>query len=154
MRHWEDYAVGESVDYGGVRVAEEDILAFARAFDPQPYHVDPAAARASIYGGLIASGLHTASLYVRMFTDGFADMAIQGSPGWQDLKWLQPVRPGDRLTVRSTCTAKRPSASRPGLGLLTLDNRVVNQRGETVMRLVNAILVRRRTTDDRQGAAK
>ena len=103
MRYWEDIKEGEVVELGSRTMDKERMVAFAREFDPQPFHTDEKAAEASIYGGLIASGWLTGSMLMRLFYDGFLkDTASLGSPGIDELRWLKPVRPGDTLTVRLT----------------------------------------------------
>ncbi len=133
-RYFEDFAVGQRVTTPGVTLAEEAIVAFGRQFDPQPFHVDADAAAASSYGGLIASGFHTAALCFRQFVDQgwLADCSL-GSPGIEQLRWLAPVRPGDTLHAEVEVAAARRSASRPGRGVVTLDYAALNQRSETVL---------------------
>jgi acyl dehydratase len=134
MRYFEDLQVGESVELGQIQVTAEEIIAFARQFDPQPFHVDAEQARASLFGGLIASGWHTAGLYMRLLVDGLLnDSASLGSPGIDALRWLQPVRPGDTLRARFTFLECRPSQSRPGVGIVRGRGEVWNQNGTTVM---------------------
>ena len=105
MRYWDDMKAGEVVELGSHTMDQERMLSFAREFDPQPFHTDPKAAEASVWGGLIASGWHTGSTLMRLFYDGFLkDTASLGSPGIDELRWLKPVRPGDTLTARLTVT--------------------------------------------------
>jgi acyl dehydratase len=135
LRYFEDFRVGEVLALGSRQVSEAEIVAFARQFDPQPFHTDPERARASIYGGLIASGWHTASLFMRLLVDGFvATMAeSMGSPGIDKIEWLKPVRPGDTLTGRFTILDLVPSKSRPDRGTIKALGEMLNQKGETVM---------------------
>jgi acyl dehydratase len=101
VRYFKDMAVGESWEFGEYEVTREEILAFAEQYDPQPFHVDEAAAEASQFGGLIASGWHTASMCMRMLVDNhLSESASAGARGVRDLKWIAPVRPGDTLTCR------------------------------------------------------
>ena len=134
MRYFEDFPEGLEVDLGQVSLTEDEIVAFARQFDPQPMHTDAVAARASIYGGLIASGWHTAALYMGMFVRGvLLDSASLGSPGVEELRWLAPVRPGDELRGRSTIADARASSTNPRRGTVFTTHEVVNQDGTVVM---------------------
>jgi acyl dehydratase len=139
MRFFEDFldSVGDSIELGSDQVTEASILEFARAYDPQPFHVDPELARASIYGGLIASGWHTAAIYMRMLVDHLLrDTASLGSPGVDELRWYLPVRPGDTLRGRITLLEARVSQSKPERGLLRTRGELFNQDDQCVMRLV------------------
>jgi acyl dehydratase len=136
VRHWEDFQVGQVTELGTVDVTEKDVIEFASRFDPQPFHVDPAAAKASPFGGLIASGWHTTALFMSLFVAGLLlDSASLGSPGVEAIRWTAPVRPGDTLSGRVTVTDSQPSASTPGRGTITTFSEVFNQRGEVVMTL-------------------
>jgi acyl dehydratase len=117
-------------------VTREEIIAFAREFDPQPFHTDEAAARQTIYGGLIASGWHTIALYMRLMWDSYLkDTASLGSPGVDEVRWLKPVRPGDTLRARFTVLEAVPSRSKPDRGIVRSLSEVFNQHGEVVMTL-------------------
>jgi len=143
--YWEDFPVGRVREVGGVTVSREEIVAFARQFDPQPFHVDEQAGRQSIFGGLIASGWHTCALAMKMLCDGYLlETASAGSPGVDELRWLKPVRPGDTLRVRIEVIEARPLASRPELGLIRNRWEVKNQRDETVLRMDGSAMIRRR----------
>lgn len=132
--YFEDFQVGQVYELGSYTVSEEQILTFAREFDPQPFHVDRALAAESIYGGIIASGLHTASIFMRLLYDGLlCRSASMGSPGQDELRWLRPVRPGDTLTARGTVEELIPSKSKPDRGLVRKSYEVLNQHGEKVM---------------------
>ena len=132
--YWEDFKAGEVHQLGEKRVEKEEMIVFAKQFDPQPFHVDEAAAKASMYGGLIASGWHTVALVMRMRCDSYMlDSASLGSPGVENLKWLKPVRPGDTLRAQRTTLEVRASASRPEMGLVKTRWEVFNQDGEPVM---------------------
>ena len=145
LLHWEDYAVGNVAHYGPRRITREEILAFAAEFDPQPMHADEDAARATMLGGLVASGWHTCALAMRMMADGFVlASASMGSPGVEEVRWLRPVRPGDRLTVRSTVLETRPSASRPGMGFIKFRHEMLDQADNCVMTLVSSMMIARR----------
>ncbi|MER5700759.1 MaoC/PaaZ C-terminal domain-containing protein [Micromonospora sp. NPDC002296] len=118
---FEDLTPGRTFDLGVVLVDGDEMVAFARRFDPQWYHVDPEQAAASHHGGLIASGFYTVSLFMRAYVDHvLARAAADASPGLEELRWLAPVRAGDRLTVRLDVVGSRPSAARPGLGTVSL----------------------------------
>ena len=143
--HWEDFAVGNVACYGPRTITREEILAFAAEFDPQPMHADEEAARATMLGGLVASGWHTYALSRRMMADGFIlASASMGSPGVEEVRWLKPVRPGDSLTLRATVVEMRPSASRPGMGLIKFSYEMLNQADECVMTLVSTGMMARR----------
>ena len=132
--YWEDFKVGEVHQIGEKRVEKDEIIVFAKQFDPQPFHVDEAAANASAYGGLIASGWHTVALVMRMMCDSYMlDSASLGSPGVENLKWLKPVRPGDTIRAQRTTLEVRASASRPEMGLVKTRWEVFNQNGEQIM---------------------
>ncbi|MFI0792825.1 MaoC/PaaZ C-terminal domain-containing protein [Micromonospora rubida] len=118
---FEDLTPGRTFDLGVVRVDGDEMVAFARRFDPQWYHVDPDQAAASHHGGLIASGFYTVSLFMRAYVDHvLARAAADASPGLEELRWLAPVRAGDRLAVHLDVVGSRPSAARPGLGTVSL----------------------------------
>ena len=134
MRHWEDFQIGEVAEVGPVTVSEEEIVEFATRFDPQPFHVDPEAAKESMFGGLIASGWHTIALFMGMFVRGvLLDSASLGSPGVDEIRWTAPVRPGDTLTGRSTVTDVQPSSKDPRRGTVFTSNEVFNQDGVLVL---------------------
>jgi acyl dehydratase len=135
-RYFEDYRPGEVVEFGSVTISEADIIAFGRAFDPQPFHIDPEAARASPYGGLIASAWHTGALMMRMMVDHFVSRHSLGSPGVDELRFLAPVRPGDTLRCRLTVLEARPSATKPGRGTIKQRVEVLNQHDAVVFSCV------------------
>jgi acyl dehydratase len=143
-RYFEDLAVGQTFGSGRLRVDEEQIKAFAAAFDPQPFHLDEAAARASLFGGLAASGWHTAALTMRLLVEGGAPIAggIVGAGG--EIAWPRPTRPGDELTVVSEVLDVTPSRSRPDRGMVTLRSTTLNQNGEAVQVLTARLVVPRR----------
>ncbi len=145
-RYFEDYCVGEQVEFGAYEMSEEQIVAFARAFDPQPFHVDAEAARQSVYGGLVASGWHTASAMMRMMVDHFiSPKASMGSPGLDEIRWLKPVRPGDTISVRVTVLSAKRSVSKPDRGVIEQLTEVINQEGDVVMRSKGMGMYRCRT---------
>ncbi|MBM6592785.1 MaoC family dehydratase [Microvirga pudoricolor] len=142
---FEDLRPGTTFTFGPIAVSKEEIVAFAREYDPQPFHVDEVAARDSFIGTLIASGWHTASLNMRLFAEGILlDSTGMGAPGVEELKWLKPVKPGDSLRSRVTVTDSRPSGSRPTLGLVQFAFEVLNQQDEPVMTQSNWVLFGRR----------
>ena len=145
MRYFDDLNIGDRIDTGSHTFTEEAIVAFAKQFDPQPFHVDPEAAKAYIYGGVIASGWHTASVVMRLIVDSAIDLSASlGSPGFDDLTWKKPVRPGDTIRVRWTCTEKTPSKSRPDIGSAKFLTEVFNQHDELIMTMTSIGLCRRR----------
>jgi acyl dehydratase len=145
LLYFEDFSPGEVSEYGDRLVTAEEIVEFASEFDPQPFHLDEAAGRDTQAGGLIASGWHTAALLMRMNCDEFLTRcAGQGAPGADEINWLKPVRPGDRLTVRRTTLSARPSRSRPETGLVELLCEVLNQNGEVVMTQKGTLFIGRR----------
>ena len=130
----EDFRVGQVIELGSCTVSKDEIIAFARKFDPQPFHIDEAAAERSIYGGLIASGWHTGSLFMRLLYDGLlSHAASMGSPGQDELRWIKPVRPGDTLSARGLVEELIPSRSKPDRGLIRTTYEVFNQDGDKVM---------------------
>jgi acyl dehydratase len=143
--YFEDFEPGRVIEVGSRTLNEEEILAFAKQFDPQPFHVDPDAAAKSIYGGIIASGWHTCALMMRMMVDGFlSEAASMGSPGVDEIRWLRPVRAGDTLTVTSTVQDARPSASKPDRGVVNTMWEAKNQHGETVATVKGMGMFRKR----------
>ena len=134
MRYWEDFGVGDVTELGEVEVSRDEIVEFARKYDPQPFHVDEEAAVDGPFGGLIASGWHTTALFMGMFVRSILlDSASMGSSGVDELRWTAPVRPGDRLTGRVTVTAVEPSSKRPDRGTVFTTSEVFNQDGTLVM---------------------
>jgi acyl dehydratase len=135
---FEDFEPGQVHELGSHTVTEDEILEFARAWDPQPFHVDPEAARRSPFGGLIASGWHTGSLWMRLYVDSMlSTAAAMGSPGIEELRWLAPVRPGDTLSARLTVLETSPSERHPGRGTIRCRGEMVSQDGVTVMSMVS-----------------
>jgi acyl dehydratase len=133
-RYFEDYVPGEVHEFGSIAVEESEMIDFARRFDPQPFHRDPVAAKRSVFGGLIASGWHTASLMMRLFVDHYlSHVASLSSPGVDQLRWLKPVRPGDTLLLRVTVSETKRSRSKPDRGIVHSYIEVLNQDGEIVM---------------------
>ena len=152
--HHEDIEVGKTVSCGSKRLTKEEIIAFGRAFDPQPMHVDEAAAKATLVGGLCASGWHTCAIMMRMLCDGLINrMAGLGSPGVDEVRWRRPVRPGDLLSVRYTAQEKRVLASRPDVGLSKVLVELVDDKGEIPCTWVTNQLTRLRHPAPRQEVA-
>jgi acyl dehydratase len=142
---FEDFVPGSVTTFRGPTVTKDDMVAFAREFDPLPFHLDEAAAKGTFAGGLIASGWHTCAMTMRMNADGYLlDAAGMGAPGIEEVKWLKPVRAGDTLSVRRTVLETRESRSRPEMGLVHVLTEVLNQAGEVVMTQLNWIMFGRR----------
>lgn len=142
---FEDFTEGRSIDLGVKDVTAEEIVEFAGEFDPQPMHLDEAAGKASILGGLSASGWHTCAIYMRLLCDAFLlDSTSQGAPGIDRIKWRKPVLAGDRLNGRATVLSRRESRSRPSIGLVAFRSELFNQHGETVFELENTVMFLKR----------
>ena len=148
--YFEDFFPGQEIPLGTRTVSEEEIIAFATQFDPQPFHVDHDAAAASMFGGVIASGWHTCSMMMRMVVDGLmAKASSMGSPGVDKVRWILPVRAGDTLTVTYLTTAVKASASRPDRGVVWSAWRAVNQDGKLVCTIEGMGMFGRRPAGDR-----
>ena len=144
---WEDFVEGAVDSYGPHLVTRKEIIAFAAQFDPQPMHLDEEAAKDTLLGGLAASGWHTCAIVMRMMADWFVvNSTGMGSPGIEEVKWLKPVRPGDRLTLHRTILEKRASKSRPDMGLVKIAFELLNQAGVPVMTMSCIIMFGRRET--------
>lgn len=151
---FEDIALGEQVTLGSYTFDEEEIIAFAKQYDPQPFHVDREAAARSPYGGIIASGWHVCAVFMKLTVAFFDRMRASGnvegiqanyvSPGFRDMKWLKPVRPGTTLTYTTERVAKLDWPSRPHLGLLESKNEAHDQNGELVFAFTGRALVPKR----------
>jgi acyl dehydratase len=132
--YFEDFPAGDVRESAPRTVTREEMLTFARAYDPQPFHLDEAAAQRSIYGGLIGSGWLTVAVMMRLLWDTLLQDAVSlGSPGADEIRWLKPVRPGDTLRARFTVVEGVPSRSRPDRGVLRTFTEMLNQRDEVVM---------------------
>ena len=143
--YWEDFKPGESFPMGERVMDRDEMMAFARQFDPQPFHIDEEAAKHSMYGGLIASGWHSVALVMRMMCDSYLNQSASlGSPGVDNVRWLKPVRPGDTIRARRTVLESRASQSRPEMGLVKTRWEVFNQDDELVMTLEGYGMFRRR----------
>ena len=134
VRYFEDYHVGMVDEFGTISVTEAEIVSFATSFDPQMIHLDPVAAQRGPFGGLIASGWHTAAMVMRLFAEHYlSHVTALASPGIDELRWLRPVRPGDTLRVRVTVLETKRSRSKPDRGLVRTLVEVLNQNGDVVM---------------------
>lgn len=134
MRYFDDFAVGQTFDFPPRTVTEEEIIAFAKEYDPQSFHIDREAAAKSPFGGIIASGWHTVGMMMRLMVENvIRGAASMGSPGVEQVRWVKPVRPGDTLHLKGTVLAARPSQSKPDRGVLTTQYELRNQHGEVVM---------------------
>jgi acyl dehydratase len=137
-RYFEDFAAGDTLALGSHTVTAAEIVAFAQQWDPQPFHVDEEAAQQSVFGGLIASGWHTAALWMRLYVDSLLGAASsQGSPGVEELRWLAPVRPGDTLTGRLEVLETTPSSRRPDRGTVRIRAEMVNGDGVVVLTMTS-----------------
>ncbi|MPZ89978.1 MAG: dehydratase [Nitriliruptorales bacterium] len=146
MYFFEDFAPGQVYELGFVQVHEEEMVAFARRFDPQPFHVDRQAAASSSYGRLIASGWYTCSLFMRLYVDGLLrNSSSHGSPGVEDLRWLHPVEPGDVLSGHFEVLKTRPSSRRPNRGTVLFSSEMTNQDDVAVLRMRGRGLFGRRS---------
>jgi acyl dehydratase len=143
--HWEDFQAGAVAIYGPRLVTREEILAFAAEFDPQPMHLDEAAASATMLGGLGASGWHSCCLLMRMIADGFLlNSTSMGAPGVEDVRWLKPLRPGTRIRVRATIMETRESKSRPEMGLAKYLFEMIDDSDAVLTTLITTFMLGRR----------
>jgi acyl dehydratase len=144
-RWFEDYRVGDVAEFGNYLVTETEIVGFATQYDPQAFHTDPEAAKGSIFGGLVASGWHTAAVMMRLLAEHhLSPESSLGSPGVDELRWTKPVRPGDRLRERVTVTEVVPSRSKPDRGVVKSFTELLNQDGDVVMTVRGMVMLRRR----------
>jgi acyl dehydratase len=145
VKYFEDVRVGDATVLGSCTVTEAEIVAFARQYDPQPFHTDPEAATASFFGALIASGWHTCAIMMRLSVEAMhrEGLAGVGSPGIDSCRWLKPVRPGDTITATREIVETRPSRTKP-MGLVRSRSEMVNQVGETVLTMVGVSMIARR----------
>ena len=136
MRYFEDFEVGEIIEIGSKKVTQAEIITFAEAFDPQPFHTSEEKARDSIFGGLVASGWHTCAIFMRLYVDNFLKNTISlGSPGVDHIRWLKPVFPNDTISGRVTILETQSSNNRPKVGILRIKSEMVNQGRDVVMRI-------------------
>jgi acyl dehydratase len=135
-RYFEDYVPGSVFEYGSITLSQDEIVEFARRFDPQSIHTDPLVAAKGPFGGLIASGWHTAAVMMRLFVDHYlSHVASMASPGIDELRWMRPVRPGDSLSIRVSVVEANRSRSKPDRGIVRSAIEVLNQDQEVVMSL-------------------
>ena len=144
LRYFEDLSVGQVFRGGTAKIEEAAIVTFAAAFDPQPFHTDPEAARDSFFGGLAASGWHTAAISMRLLVDGEARLAGGIIGGGGEISWPRPTRPGDVLTLTTEILELIPSRSKPDRGMIVARNTTVNQHGEAVQISTMKLIVPRR----------
>ena len=143
--YFDDFVVGHEIELGERTVTEDEIIAFATQFDPQPFHIDKEAAAQSIYGGVIASGWHTCAMMMRIVLDGMGcEEASMGSPGLDGVRWLLPVRAGDTLKVRYLTREVKASTSKPDRGIVKSTWVATNQKGEDVCTIDGMAMFRRR----------
>ncbi len=142
MRYFEDFEVGQRRVVGSLTVSRQEIIDFATKFDPQPFHIDDAAAEASIFGGLTASSCHTFALQSLIYHQGPEDIALVANLGAEDLRFPKPVRPDDVLTLSNETTATRISESRPEIGIVSMRSHLANQHDECVMQMTSSFMVR------------
>jgi len=142
---WEDFTPGRVFEHGPRRLPREEMIAFAAEFDPQPMHLDDEAARATMLGGLAASGWYLCCILMRMCADAFVlDSSSMGAPGVDEVKWLLPVRPDDELSLRATVLETRASKSRPDMGFVRFEFELFNAKDERVMTLITSLMLGRR----------
>jgi acyl dehydratase len=145
MRYFDDFKVGDSHDCGSKTVSKEEIIAFAKEFDPQAFHIDEKKAERSPYGGVIASGWHTCSICMRLAVDGVLNAtASMGSPGVENLRWVKPLRPGDTVEATVSVLEMTPSSSRPDRGRMKVKFELTNPAGEVIMDMIATVIVGRR----------
>ncbi len=149
--YWEDVVIGSRRDLGSYTFTEEEIIRFGRKYDPQSFHIDPEAAKHSMFGGLIASGWHTAAVWMKLAiaererSRGTSPLLRAGvSPGFEDMKWLKPVRPGMTVRFSSEIIGKKELASRPELGIVLSRNKGHDEDGDLVFRFIGKGFVQRR----------
>ena len=140
--YWEDFAPGRVFDHGPRRLLRDEMIAFAAEFDPQPMHLDEAAARQTMMGGLCASGWYGCCILMRMMADAFVlDSSSRGAPGVDEVKWLLPIRPEDELRLRATVMDTRVSNSRPDMGFVKLNLELFNAAGQCVLTLTSSLMM-------------
>ena len=143
---WEDMQVGQVRDMGSITPTREEIIAFATQFDPQPFHLDDEAAKASVFGALSASGWHTCAMAMRLMVTNFlCETSSLGSPGLEGIKWLKPVYPSDILRLQSTVLETKPMSKRPDVGMTRNLWEMSNQNGHKVLQMEGWSMFRRRT---------
>jgi len=154
-RHWEDFSPGQITDCGSRLVTREEIIAFAAEYDPQPMHLDEQAARGTLLGGLVASGWHSIGILMRMLSDDFIGRSnFLGSPGLDEVKWLAPLRPGERVSARATVLETRASRSRPDVGFVTFRLELLDAAGKPLLAMVLSPMFGRRPAGAASGAGQ
>jgi acyl dehydratase len=154
-RHWEDFSPGQVTDCGSRVVTRAEIVAFAAEYDPQPMHLDEHAARATLVGGLVASGWHSCCILMRMLTDGLLrDASFMSAPGVEEVKWLAPVRPGDRIKARATVLETSPSPTPPNVGFVKFRFELVDAADQPVLTVIARPMFARRAADATPGAQR
>ncbi|SDD27584.1 MaoC family dehydratase [Natrinema hispanicum] len=149
MRYYEDIEIGDTEEFGEYHVTKDEILSFAEQYDPQPFHTDEAAAEDSAFGQLVASGWHTASICMRLLVDGpIQDRASMGARGVDELRWHQPVTPGDTLSIRTEVLEKRVSESDRTRGYVDTKLEGITQDGDVVISWIGLEMVARRNAGD------
>jgi acyl dehydratase len=150
--YFEDFEVGRVAEYGDMLVTAEEIKEFAREFDPQPMHLDEEAAKKTLVGGLCASGWHTCCMMMKIVADGYLlNSSSMGAPGVEEIRWFKPVRPGERLRVKTTILDKREPKSRPDFGFVRTQFDVLDTSDECVMTSITSLMFERRTPRAAQG---
>ena len=145
QRFFEDIKADQVYEFGTITVSEKDIIDFARQFDPQDFHLDPAKAASSLFGGIVASGWHTTAVVMRLYVDHYlSHVANLGSPGVEDIRWPNPLRPGDILRIRVTILEARPSRSKPDRGIVRVRVEAINQTDNLVLSMIGVSFVGRR----------
>ncbi|WP_348764899.1 MaoC family dehydratase [uncultured Salinisphaera sp.] len=145
MIHYEDLYVGDTVELGPTSASADEMIAFAKRYDPQPFHLSDEGAAKTYFGRLAASGWHTAALTMRLMMTGRDEpLASLGSPGFENLRWRKPVYPDDQLTAQVTVASKRLSESRPEMGLVQFEVETRNQDDVVVMSLLSTSMLARR----------
>ena len=141
-RYFEDFTEGEVFEFGEIHMAEDEIIQFAKDYDPQPFHIDPVAAKDTIFGGIIASGWHTGSSLMRCLVDNYISKHSMGSPGVEQIRWPHPVRGGDILRAKVTIASARRSRSKPDRGILTSRAELFNQNDILVMEITSMSFIK------------
>jgi acyl dehydratase len=150
--HWEDFTPGQVTECGSRVITRAEIIAFAAEYDPQPMHLDEAAARTSLFGGLVASGWHSCCVLMRMLSDDFLrDVDFMGAPGVEEVNWLAPIRPGERISARATVLETRASRSRPDIGFVKFQFELINAVDQPVMILIVSPMFGRRAASPAGG---
>lgn len=145
MMYFEDLSIGQKIEIGPISISEQEIIEFAKKFDPQPFHIDVEKAKDSLFGGLCASGWHTCSLYMRMLYDGLLiNLASLGSPGMNQIRWIKPLFPNETIKGELEILSKTPSRSKPNIGSMIINSRVFNSNNELIMTLESISIVKRR----------